>query len=283
VRLTKDKFFVSCDPDAGSLLPIIGINGVRLFLDKRFDPYLHATRFGTIEEAPAEFSPKSIDSHLLRSGDSVIFHHFVAQDKNQWMIKGKEYFQAHFEQIWAKVENEQLVPINDWLFLSPIEETADDLMFGNIQVRDYTQNKQGVGICFAVSEFGRKMGILPGDKIHIIREADYQINIGGQDLWRVRMQAIVCIERAGELVPLNDKVIIKEDERQDTAFVGNIMIPISERSKDLYGTVQKVGKDVTVVQEGDNVGFLHGVFTKFEINDQPYAIVRKENIIYIQE
>lgn len=285
MQLLKDKFFVSCDQDSGSTLDIIGINGLALILDKKFDPYLHATRFGIVEEVPAEFSPKSIDSHLIKPGDEVFFHHFVAQEKNEWLIKGKQLFQAHYEQIWAKIENKQLVPINDWLFLSPIEETEEDLNIvgSNIQIREYTQNKQSVGVCFAISEYGKKMGIAIGDIVHIIKEADYKINIGGKDLWRIRLQSVVCIERNGELIPLNDKVIIRENDRSDVAMVGDILIPISERSKDLYGKVLKVGSDVPMcmVKEDDNVCFLHGVFTKFEINDQPYAIVRKENIIYI--
>lgn len=283
MKIQKDRFFVSCDQDANSTLPIIGLNGIPLVLDKKFDPYLHATRFGIIEEIPSEFSANSIDSHLLKPGDQVFFHHFVAQDKNKWLINGRELFHAHFEQIWAKIENDQLVPINDWLFLKPIEESEEELMVGNIQLRSYTQTKQSVGVCFAVSEFGKMLGILPGDKVHIIRDADYSINIGGEDLWRVRLQSIVCLERNRELIPLKEKVIIKEDQRSETAFSGNIMVPISERSKDLYGTVMSVGAGVTCVEKGDNVCFLHGVFTKFEINDEPYAIVRKENIIYIKE
>ncbi len=282
VQLLQDNFFVTADADFNTTLPIVGVNGMRLVLDKKFDPYLHATRFGTIAEVPATFSQKSIDSHTLKKGDTVWFHHFVAQEKNKWMIKGEEFFQAHFEQIWAKVENDQLIPVEDYLFLSPIEETEEDVQFGAIQLRELGEVKKGVGICFAVSEYGKKMGINPGDKVHIIKSADYEVTIGENTLWRVRLQAVVCLEKDGHLIPLADKVIIAEEPRSDMAYSGNLVIPISLRSKDIYGKVIAVGAQIGCVVEGNEVCFLHGVFTKFEINGSPFAILRKENIIYIK-
>ena len=282
MRIIQDNFLLDIDANAGANLAILGENGVHLVIDKKFDPYRHSTRFGIVAECPSRFSPPSIDSEMIKKGDEVIFHHFVAQPKNQWYIDGKELYQAHFTQIFARVNEGYLQPINDWIFIEPIQETEDDIKIGDLYLREHTDVKKGFGTVVAASNLSKKNGVSVGDRLHIIKDVDYEMEIGGKKLWRVRLQQVVCIERDGKLLPLNDKVLVKEDPRPETLMSGDLMLPLSMRSKDVYGEVLEVGEQCKeIVSIGERVCFLHGVFSRHNIYGAWYSLVKKENLIYV--
>lgn len=282
MKLLYNRFLITADAHAKATLPIKGHNGEFLELDKEFDPYLHATQVGEIYAAPHHFDESSIDSRNLLPGTTVWFHHHVCQPKNKWMIQGDEYYQCHFSQIWAKVENEELIPMDEWLFLSPIPEADEDRFSeAGLELREGGGTLPGTGIVFAASEHCKKMGLIPGEKVYFVREADYSITIGGKDLWRMKLSAIVAIERNGELFPLADKILIKEHPHSDTVERNGLILPWSERDKQLYGTVQHTGSEITCCKAGDEIVFYPGIFTSLRFKDQDYSIVRKDYLLYL--
>ncbi len=213
MKLFKNYFMITADADLNSTLPVIGLNGEKLKLDKQFNPYHHSTQIGTIAEVPDTFSESSIDSNTLKKGDTVWFHHFVCQPKNLWLIKGEEFYQAKWELIWAKVEDGKLIPINQWIFVEPISEEEEDMYYGGIQLHDARENLQQVGTAFAVSAHAQKMGVNVGDRVHFIKDADYEIEIDDKKLWRMKLPTIVAVERDGKLYPLSDKILYWPPER----------------------------------------------------------------------
>ncbi len=284
MRLLYNRFLITCDADAKATLPIKGHNGEYLTLDRRYDPFAHAQQVGVIQESPMEFVGRNIDSQNLKKGDTVWFHHHVAQPKNLWLLDGKEYYQCHWEQIWAKVENEALIPVNDWLFVEPILEDEKDRVtsFGFVfRDEDEAENLKGIGRAFAVSPHCKEMGIQEGDLIHFLKNADYNIKIGDKDLWRMKLVVVIAIERDGKLLPIADRMIIEEDPHESEVKRNGVILPWDERTKNLYGNVLEAGKHVGIAP-GTRVCFFQDRNTQMRCNDKELAIVRKENIVYVE-
>ena len=282
MRLTTNRFLITADADSKSVLPIKGMNGEFLYLDRKFDLYGTATQIGTIAHTPMQFDDKSIDSHILKQGDTVWFHHFVCQDKNRWLIKGEEFFQAHYNQIWAKVEDERLIPMNDWLFVEPILEEESEMFIGDLQLKQDRENVTGQGKVFATSTYAKEMGIKDGDSVFFVKDADYSIKIGEKDLWRMKVNAIVLINRKGELIPLRDKILVKYKHKEDKHLREGLWIPPSMQDKSLEGIVMCYGIDITCVKKYDHVVFYPGMFTNITWNNEDYAVMRKEFLIYVK-
>lgn len=295
MRLLRDKFMILADPNLKAYLPILGLNGTPLRLSRQFDPYRHSTQIGVIHEVPMEFSEESIDSHLLKKGDTVWFHHFVCQPKNRWMIDGVEMFQASWGQIFAKIEEDgTLVPMNEYVFVEPIIEGDGDLWAAGLKLRDTAQAVQMVGTAFAVSAKASSLGINRGDKIHYMKGADYEMNIEGKKLWLMKIQHITAIERDpgyinthppglhGNLVPLANRVIVREDERPEYVERFGMKLPNTERPKQHYGVVTGVGSEITEIGTLDQVCFLHGTSAVIYKDGAEFAVLKKENIISIE-
>lgn len=282
MRLVQNYFLVTADPDLKRVVPIKGHNGEPLMLDTRFDPLRHSTQIGQIAFAPLQFSSTSIDSNILKPGDTVWFHHFVCQENNKWLIEEKEYYQAHFEQIWAKVEDDTIIPVNDWLFVEPIPEDESTLWEGKFQIKLSLDNKQGIGHAFAVSKHAEKQGIHEGDLVYFIKDADYNITIGEKKLWRMKTNAVVLVKRNDGLLPLNDKILIKYTKKVVSEYLDGIWVPPSMRDKALEGIVQEYGSSIRCVAHGDKVVFFPGMYANITIADEDYAILRKEFLICIK-
>lgn len=284
MRLIQNKFLITADADAKSALPIKGMNGEALYLDRKFDPYGSATQIGEIAHVPMEFDERSIDSHNILPGDTVWFHHFVCQPKNEWLINGKSFYQANWDQIWAKVKNEQLIPVNDWIFVEPILERAEALFAGDVfRLKDERENMKGVGKVFALSDHASHMGLSVNDHVYFIKDADYEIKIGDKMLWRMKLSAVVAITNDRRLViPLRDKIVVSYTKSETAYEVNGLWVPPSMRDKTLEGKVVEIGKDITCVKQGDKIVFFPGMFTNFTFGNRDYAILRKEFLIYIK-
>lgn len=280
MRLLKNRFLIKADPDQKKTISIEGLDGKPFLLATQYDPYRYSTQIGEIYEAPLEFSEDSIDTHTLKKGDTIYFHHHVCQPKNEWLIKNESFYQCGYKQIWAKVENGQLVPVNDWIFVEPILESEDEMFAGGLRLHATQENLQQIGTAFAVSQYAQDMGIKKGDRVHFVKDADYEIEIDGKLLWRMKVAAVIAIEEDELLYPLADKILIKEDERDDRVWRGGLLMPASERPKQFYGSVVSVGKNAEVVKPDDRVCFFHGMSTRMYFQDEEYAIIKKENIVY---
>lgn len=250
MQLLRNFFLVTADADAGQILPIKGLNGEFLTLDTKFDPMRHATRVGRIACVPVVFDSTCIDSNTLKVKDKVLFHHFVCHDDNKWIIDGKTYYRAIWEHVWAKIEFDKLVPINDWLFVDPTESTI-----------------------FALSNYCKSLGLSEGDKVKFLPNADYELKIGDKIYWRMKVSSIVVIEKDGEVHPLVGQFLIEQDEQDDRVVKNGLLLPESMRSKTFTGTI------VSGVFKGDKVTYFRGMYGNFDFNGKNYSVLTHKQIV----
>lgn len=302
MQLLRNFFLVTADAELNSTLPIKGINGEFLMLDTKFDPLRHSTRLGRVSSAPLEFSDVSIDSNILKVKDKVLFHHFVCQEQNKWIIDGKTYYKAIWEHVWAKVEFDQLIPLNEWLFVEPILEDESALFCDTIKLKEDAENIPNTGIVFASSTYCKSLGINTGNKIHFIKNADYEIKVGDKDLWRMKANAVIVIEKDGEVYPLEGSILVEQDEQPDRVYKAGLILPESNRAKELTGTVVNIGngqffelvsKFTTlthggklynsddVIGVGGKVTYFRGMFGNFNFKGKNYSALKPTDILYV--
>ncbi len=93
-----------------------------------------------------------------------------------------------------------------------------------------------------------------------------------------------------KLVPLFDKVILKQDEAEETTKSG-IVLPSAAKEKPQQAEVIAVGpggmvdgKEVIMqVKEGDQVIFSKYAGTEIKIDDEEYVICKQSDILAIVE
>ncbi len=81
-----------------------------------------------------------------------------------------------------------------------------------------------------------------------------------------------------KLTPLNNNVLMKEEERQTKTSSGIIVSAQSEVEKN-QGRVIEIGKDVKDVVIGDVVVFESYKATDFEFSSERYMIVEEKDIL----
>ena len=93
-----------------------------------------------------------------------------------------------------------------------------------------------------------------------------------------------------QLKPLFDKVVLKEEQPQETSK-GGIFLPVSDKEKPQIATVVSVGeggivdgKEIKmVVKKGDKVVFSKYAGSNIKLEDEEYIVVRQADILAIIE
>jgi len=271
LRTVKDIFFVDADFDANKTMDIKGADGERLYIDIDFDPYSYATRIGTITHTPLIIDNKYKYLTKLDKGDTVIFHHFVCQDDNRVIIDDKQYFRADFFHLFAKIKDNTVIPLEQFIFIRPIK--GEVKFMGKFQMSFDDKNLKSTGIIEYLSQEAKDVGLKVGDKVFYTKNAEYKMNILGTDFYRMRIRNILLVERDGELVCLNDRLLLKAIERTGMWVTGN--------EKALKAEVCGVMDSEKEIKVGDTIGYSRGLDYPIEYNGTEYLLTRRENANYV--
>jgi len=134
-----NKFFIEVDKSKEALLrddsgnEIKGLNGQSLFQSLHWSPYEYAEQRGVIYAAPKEVF-KLNDSRRknnydikLEKGDIVYIHHFATHNDHSVVVDGIKMYMQDYEQIYAVERNGIIIPLEEYLFIEPDEETEEDI------------------------------------------------------------------------------------------------------------------------------------------------------------
>jgi co-chaperonin GroES (HSP10) len=273
MRLIKDVFLIRANKNMNKSI-IIG--GKTLTVDTDFEKYRHATQVGEIA-----FSPKIIDKEYLyntplNDGDKIVCHHFVCQPDNLISINNEEFYQCEYYNIWAKIEGEKIKPLEDFIFVEPILEPESNLYSGSLQVKREREYLKNQGIVFALSKSARAAGLKMGDRIFFTNNADYDIRLLDKNLYRMRIRNIIGVEREGELVCLNDKILVKEINSEKK--VNGLLYAENKREK--TGEVKLVGDGITEIRRGEIVSYFNGLSSSLTYKNIQYAFITEDQINY---
>jgi len=271
MKLIKDTFFVKADKHANKRIKLS--NGESIYVDTDFDPHKYATRTGNITHAPHFIDKQWKYDTKVKQGDKVLFHQFVCQEGNQVYVKGKEYFKAHYHHLFAIITGNKIIPLENFIFVDPTEETEEDLFKGNIQVKFDKGNIKGSGTVKYLSAQALEAGLQVGDKVYYTKNAEYKMEAFGKIYYRMRIRNITLIERKGELTCMNNRVLMQEEPEEEKFLVIN--------QRETMGRIIAVGNNITDVAVGDKVGYFRGLTAPIDYNGEKYISMRKDNINYI--
>lgn len=278
MKVMQDLFLVEADKDLNRTTKIKGHNGEYIIIDTECNQFEHSAQIATIAHTPINITSKYKYNNPLNVGDTVFIHFHVIVPKHILEVEGKEAYNCPYFQIWAKIENEKLIPLEEYIFVQPIPEKESDLFCGKLRVKLHQEDVRGVGVVFAPSISAKEFGIKEGDKVFVTRNADLEVDILGMKLWRMRIRNIVGIERDEELVCPNGKIVILDiTEPKESVFITE-----EEYKKERIGIV--VGNELTEnLKVGDKISFWNGVETSLNYKNKIYSFITLENVNYVYE
>jgi co-chaperonin GroES (HSP10) len=278
MQLIKNTFLLTVDAELHRTTKIKGINGEYLTLDTDTDKHKYATQIGIISHVPLSVGTEFNYDTPLRENDIVFFHFHVSQPKHAINIGSVQYFKCPYFEIWCKVENEKIIPLEDYIFVEPILESEDDLFCNVFKRKVYQEEIKSTGIIFAIGNQAKYYGLEVGDKVFLTKNADVEIEILGKKLWRARIRNIIGVEREGKLVCIKNKILVKEVQEEE---IESFLITFDEYKKERKGIVISTGISEGV-SPGDKISFHNGVArTHLEYKGEQYAYLTPDNINYI--
>jgi co-chaperonin GroES (HSP10) len=257
MRSIKDNFFISADPDVNKKLDINGPDGKPLFIDIDFNPYAYSTRIGIITHVPEILDDKWDNDNPLKVGDTVMFHHHVVQEENKIKIKlnGKYIYKANYGQIFAKIEDNDVIPLETVMYVEAIQEKEEALFCSKFKVKEHTEEVNNVGIVRYLSQQAEAAGLQKGDKIFYTDYANYKTDVFGHNFYRIRLRNIRLIERNNKLLFLDDVVILENDNS-------------------VYG----LGDNITDLAIGNKVHYYQGAFSKVTYRGKQLISIKRANV-----
>lgn len=196
----------------------VKVGDVEIFLDNRFNEFTHRAFEGEVVGVPARYDTG------VEIGDTLYFHHHVVLGGNHMLyrdqqiqeVKGKrgQYIYADKDlyyvtydggrdpyvcQAYAHKSKKtgEVKLLGEWIFLTPAKQ-EDELKSDILEIvqkkKDYNQ--------FGYIRYGSKqleeLGLREGDKVFFMKNADYEMEIDGERLYRVLLNQIYAKVRDEE-------------------------------------------------------------------------------------
>ena len=127
----------------------------------------------------------------IKPGDIVIVHHNVF--RKYYDMKGKEVFgPCHFrdniyiveqDQVYLCFQDDKWVGVNPYCFIKPLGKIENDLL--SLE----TEEKEK-GELYFINDDLIKLGLNKGDIVSFLPDSEYEFNIDGEKLYRMRNRNI---------------------------------------------------------------------------------------------
>ncbi len=156
------------------------LNGIEMYRDTSFDPMRLARQFGIVYRVP-------MNNELnVQEGDKIWFHHFVPTDANKVSyIKDKNIYQADKNQIYLVERDGEMIPIGVWNFIKQ-EKTPARITKSGIILDAEDKEVELHGEAVYINSDLKEQGVDIGDRVLFSKNSEYDMNINGSSLLRMR-------------------------------------------------------------------------------------------------
>tara|TARA_R110001583_G_scaffold83165_8_gene219886 strand:- start:5879 stop:6565 length:687 start_codon:yes stop_codon:yes gene_type:complete len=171
----------------------VDIGDNKLFIDTSWYEYDHV-----IQHATVRYTPKRISSYFktdmeLMPGDKVYCHHFIADEKNMIEIHGEKLSKLNYGQLYARVRDGEVHMLSDWVLVDIVKDKEEELKTDSgIWLKTEKEKKEQIGKIKYVNSKSINDGFKPGDTVMFIKDADYEMEVEGEMLYRMRNQDILA-------------------------------------------------------------------------------------------
>ena len=196
----------------------ITVGDKELFIDTSWYEYDHVIQHGIVR-----YVPKRLDSFFktnmeLLPGDKVYCHHFIADKNNRILIYDEKLSKLNYGMIYARVRDGKIHMLSDWVLLEIVKDKEEELITkSGIWIKSLQEKKEQIGVIRHVNSTSIDNGFKPGDRVMFIKDADYEMEIEGEKLYRMHNKDILA-RIDGEILPEAIEQEYKENHQQDISF-----------------------------------------------------------------
>ena len=172
------------------------IGDIEIYIDTKFNEFEHRVMHGEVMGVPQKYKTD------VEVGDTLFFHHHVVITP-QVVDQKHHLYQVLFDpnggfssQAYAvkKKETGEVIALGDWVFLEPIRPEAK-LKSDLLEIVSYDTPRNEKGKIKYASDKIKEHGLEVGDTVFFQKDADYEMLIDNQTLWRMLVQHLMVVEK----------------------------------------------------------------------------------------
>jgi co-chaperonin GroES (HSP10) len=165
-----------------------------IYLDPKWNEFQNRKMEAEVFSVPAKYDTG------VKPGDTLYFHHHVviAGDGKGQVVDGDIYFvkfdpnNSHSTQAYAYKcqDTGEIHLLSEWIFLKPEEQEDEEVTESGIVLELKKPDYNQFGYVLYDSEAVRDLGLKVGDKVMIMKNADYSMEVDGQTVYRTHINHI---------------------------------------------------------------------------------------------
>ena len=172
------------------------IGDIEIYIDTKFNEFEHRVMHGEVMGVPQKYKTD------VEVGDTLFFHHHVVITP-QVVDQKHHLYQVLFDpnggfssQAYAvkKRDTGEVIALGDWVFLEPIRPEAK-LKSDLLEIVSYDTPRNEKGKIKYASDKIKEHGLEVGDTVFFQKDADYEMLIDNQTLWRMLVQHLMVVEK----------------------------------------------------------------------------------------
>lgn len=172
----------------------VKVGDTSIYIDPKWNEFDNRKQSAEVVAVPEKYDTP------VKVGDTIYFHHHVviSGNGNGQRVDGDIYAvrfdpnNGHGTQAYAYKcqETGDIELLSDWVFLIPEEQEAEETTDSGIIVALKEPEYNQYGYVLYDSPAVQQLGLKAGDKVMIMKNADYKMEIDGQEVYRVHIDHI---------------------------------------------------------------------------------------------
>ena len=171
----------------------ITVGDKKIYIDTSWYELDHMIQYGIVRYIP-KFVHKNFNTTMeLEKGDKVYCHHFIADEKNIIEIYDEKLSRMNYGMLYARVRDGKVHMLADWVLVEIVKDKEEELKTDSgIWLKTQEEKKEQIGKIKYVNSKSIDDGFKPGDTVMFIKDADYEMEVEGEKLYRMRNQDILA-------------------------------------------------------------------------------------------
>jgi len=147
--------------------------------------------FSKPTKATNSYTQELLDVNI-NDGDVIYTHHFLTHKDNERVINGETYYEIRYEDCYFKIVDDEIIMLNEWNLLTPIDDSEKETHIGNIEIRHQKVKDSKKAVVKNASKKLLSQGVSVGDVVYFEKDMDYPIHIDNEIVYRVNTRNIIA-------------------------------------------------------------------------------------------
>ena len=167
------------------------VNGEELYLDTAFQRMWHARQWGEVRYFPRRFKKEGEDGIELVKGDKMYCHHFLIENRQAKDVMGEKLYFIPYPMCFCVVRDGEIHMLNQYILVKPIVEPEEKYMTkSGIMIKPEPENIERICKVVKTNATSEEYGIREGMIATFLNDADYAMEIEGENYWVMRNKEI---------------------------------------------------------------------------------------------